>query len=311
MTTVLYVVIYLSVLSFLIACTVRTIMYARQPLHLRWELYPVPHEEPERVEHGGSYFETLDWWLKPSKFNWVTEMKFMAPEILFLKGLWEFNRKLWFRSFPFHFGLYLLMGAICTVALSALLAIFAPGVMGGVAGAVLTLLYSILGALGAFLALFGAIGLLLRRLRDPALRNYTAPGDIFNLAFFIVSFGFLIAGFLARGADSPGTLAIAKGLFTFNSSLQIPALTAIGLLLASLLVAYIPLTHMSHFIAKYFTYHSIRWDDTPVVRSAELGKKFAEYLAYRPSWSAPHIGADGVKTWADVAMTNPTSEGDK
>lgn len=173
MTTVLYVVIYLSVLSFLIACTVRTIMYARQPLHLRWELYPVPHEEPERVKHGGSYFETLDWWLKPSKFNWVTEMKFMAPEILFLKGLWEFNRKLWFRSFPFHFGLYLLMGAICTVALSALLAIFAPGVMGGVAGAVLTLLYSILGAFGASLALFGPAQLhrARRRLQSRFLRS--------------------------------------------------------------------------------------------------------------------------------------------
>ena len=310
MTIAIYVIIYLAVVVFLIACIARAVMYARQPIHLRWELYPVPHEEAHRVAHGGSYFESLDWWTKPARANRVTELKFMVPEILFLKSLREFNRKLWRRSFPFHFGLYLIIGAMCTVALSALAAIFAPGAMEGAAGLVLASLYSIMGAAGALLAVAGAFGLLLRRLRDPALRNYTAPGDVFNLAFFIVSFGFLIAGYAARGPDSPGTLAIATGLFTFDTSLRIPGVLAAGLVLSSLLVAYIPLTHMSHFIAKYFTYHSVRWDDLPVARSAELGKKFAEYLAYKPSWSASHMGADGTKTWADVATTNPAS-GDK
>ena len=32
----------------------------------------------------------------------------MVPEMLFLHGLRTFNRSLWYRSFPFHFGLYLL-----------------------------------------------------------------------------------------------------------------------------------------------------------------------------------------------------------
>ena len=31
----------------------------------------------------------------------------------------------------------------------------------------------------------------------------------------------------------------------------------------------------------------------------------AEYLTYRPNWSAAHMGADGKRTWADIATTNP------
>ena len=34
----------------------------------------------------------------------------MIPEMLLIKALWENNRSLWYRSFPFHFGLYVLIG---------------------------------------------------------------------------------------------------------------------------------------------------------------------------------------------------------
>ena len=44
----------------------------------------------------------------------------MIPEMLLLKGLWEFNRKLWYRSFPFHFGLYILIGAAILSGLGAI-----------------------------------------------------------------------------------------------------------------------------------------------------------------------------------------------
>lgn len=308
MTAILYVLVYLGIVVFLAASVARAMTYARQPLHLRWELYPVPHEDPARVGHGGSYFEESDWWTKPSRFNLIGEAKVMVPEILFLKGLWEFNRPLWYRSFPFHFGLYLLIGSVALLALGAVLALLAPSVMAGSLGVVLTSLYSLCGAVGAGMAVAGAFGLLLRRLRDPALRNYTATGDLFNLLFFIVALGLLIVGYAVRGPDYPGTLALATGLLTFNTSVQIPGLLAVSLMLCSLLVAYIPLTHMAHFVAKYFTYHSIRWDDMPMAKAEAMGKKLAEYLTFRPSWSAPHVGADGSKTWADIATTNPFSE---
>jgi len=77
------------------------------------------------------------------------------------------------------------------------------------------------------------------------------------------------------------------------------------------LTAYIPLTHMSHFVAKYFTYHSVRWDDAPLRDNRRIAAAFAEYLTYRPTWSAPHMKAGGATTWAEVAATNPKVGGEK
>lgn len=311
MTMVIYAIIYMAVLVFLVACISRAILYARAPVHLRWELYPVPHEEADRVKHGGSYFETADWWTKPSHFNLWGELKFMVPEMLFLKGLWEFNRSMWFRSFPFHFGLYLLIATVGLLVLSALAAILAPDVMAGTLATGVPYLYTFTGLLGSVLVLLGALGLLARRLSDHELKTYSAPADIFNLVFFFVTFVFLLVGYVFRTPDFPGALAFAQGLLTWDTSLRVPGLLATGLVLGALLVAYIPLTHMSHFIAKYFTYHAVRWDDQPAVKAEKMGRKLAEYLTYRPTWAAPHIAADGTKTWAEVATTNPAQGGKK
>ena len=72
-----------------------------------------------------------------------------------------------------------------------------------------------------------------------------------------------------------------------------------------MLAAYIPMTHMAHFVAKYFTYHCVRWDDAATAKSPRIAVKLAEYLTYRPTWSAPHVTADGERTWADIAAGNP------
>jgi len=37
----------------------------------------------------------------------------------------------------------------------------------------------------------------------------------------------------------------------------------------------------------------------------------AECLTYRPTWKAPHVAGDGVKTWVDIATTNPQQGGKK
>ena len=49
MTALLYISLYASVACFVFGCLRRVRQYASLPLHLRWELYPVPHEPPERA----------------------------------------------------------------------------------------------------------------------------------------------------------------------------------------------------------------------------------------------------------------------
>ena len=80
----------------------------------------------------------------------------------------------------------------------------------------------------------------------------------------------------------------------------LPALTVVSL---SALLAYIPMTHMSHFVGKYFAYHSIRWADDPNLPGGKDEEIIHEMLNQPVSWSAPHIKGDGskTKTWLDVA----------
>ena len=71
--------------------------------------------------------------------------------------------------------------------------------------------------------------------------------------------------------------------------------------LLALLLAYIPLTHMSHFVGKYFAYHAIRWNDEPNLNQPEQVEAIQGLLGRKVSWSAAHIKGDGKKSWADVA----------
>ena len=120
----------------------------------------------------------------------------------------------------------------------------------------------------------------------------------------------ILAGVWLRPAGSPGPAAILTGAVRFDGSVEPPPLLAAGFMLGCALLAYIPMTHMSHFIAKYFTYHTVRWDERGNT-AGNIAGKMAEYLMYRPTWAAPHIGADGQRTWAEIATTNPTRGGAK
>jgi nitrate reductase gamma subunit len=304
MTVVLFGIVYAAVLVFAAASAARIVEYARAPLHLRWELYPVPHEESERVAHGGSYYEDVDWWTRRRTFHVLTEWTFMAREIVLLYALREFNRRLWRRSFPFHFGLYLLIGTFGLFVCAAAGDVVSPGFAGHGLGALLAALSRITGWAGIGLVILGALALLHRRVTDEDLKPYTTPGDIANLLFFVAAFGTLGVGALASGSVSG--VSFVRAVLTADPGVAVSPGLAAGIALTAVLVAYIPLTHMSHFIAKYFTYHAVRWDDAPNQRNGRIEAKIAEYLTYRPTWSARHMRADGTKTWADIATTNPT-----
>jgi hypothetical protein len=85
-------------------------------------------------------------------------------------------------------------------------------------------------------------------------------------------------------------------------------LLLLSVVLLSLLTAYIPTTHMSHFIGKYFAYHAIRWKDDPNLAGGDEEKVIEELLGRPISWSAGHIGGDGKKTWLEAATEEPEVE---
>jgi nitrate reductase gamma subunit len=295
---------YLLLAVFVVAFAVRTVKMASLPVHLRWELSPVPHEKG-RGAYGGSYLETVDWWTKPREKDLVSEVVYMAKEIIFLKALWEHNRKLWWFSFPFHFGLYLLTGAAGLLLLGGVAAVFgAPGPDLGIFRVGLPLLAGAGYALGTA----GALGLLVTRLTSEEMRNSTAPVSYLNLLVLLSMFITGLWAVLTVPAFAGQVLDFARGLLTASLPPAIPGIVSAHFICAFVFLAYLPFTQMMHFVAKYFTYHEVRWDDEPVIPGSKLDRELKELLAQPVSWAAPHVRADGKKTWVDIATDTGKAE---
>jgi len=288
----------------------RIYKHLKLPLHVRWELYPVKHEVGRKAEYGGSYMEELNWWEKKKKSSLYNEIRYMIPEILFLRGLKKENPRLWNISFPFHSGFYLAIGTLVLLVLGAFSMLLGFPISPG-RGFVSSLIYYLtilLGFLGLILGTAGTAALFRRRLREPELRNYSSFSDYLNLAFIFLFFHISLLAWLFHDHAFDGARAYIYSLLTFGAT---PGemggnrtfLGALSIILGSLLIAYLPLTHMSHMFMKYFLYHSVKWEDTPNMTGSRIEAAVLENLGLKPTWAAPHIGADGKKTWAQIATS--------
>jgi len=307
-----YLLSYLCIAAFVIATGYRIYRQMTLPVHVRWEIYPVQTETAAKAAYGGSYLEEIDWWEKKRGRSLLNEVRYMVPEILFIRGLWKENRGLWWVSFPFHFGLYLM------IATFVLLVIHAAFTLWGAAGfgegssprILLDGLIALMGWIGLILGTIGSLGLLHRRLTDPELRNYATPADYFNLILILLFFLSALVACLSGDPLLGGAKAYTLGLLTGGNPPvpYLPGQSAPGILAivsASLLAAYIPLTHMSHMFMKYFLYHDVKWDDAPNRRGGRIEAAVRKNLALRPTWGAKHVEADGQKTWGDIASSAP------
>ena len=287
---------YLSFAVLVVVVVAKFVKYYRMPLHVRWELYPIPHEKGR--EYGGSYFEELNWWEKPVEKSLLGEIKFMIPEILFVKGVYHDNRKLWYASFPFHFGLYLIIGWLALLFVGAILNVVGLPLENPFATFIQSLAV-IFGAVGFVVGSIGCVWLLILRTFDRSLRSFAAPKDYFNLLFILAIF---LTGLLAWSSSDPSfamSRDYMKGLITFSPVVGISSSLVIHIILLSLFMIYMPFTHMSHFVAKYFTWHMVRWDDERNMRGSKIEGKINKLLNSKQYWSAPHIKSG--KTWAEVA----------
>ena len=290
----LVLVSYALLAIFFVAFIVRSLKIARMPVHLRWELAPIPHERG-KGHYGGSYLEEPEWWSKPREKDHIAEITYMVKEIAFLKALFEHNRRLWWFSFPFHAGLYLLTAMVGLLVISGL-----AGLAGLTTPGFLTTLIRVLAATGYILGGAGALGLVFSRLLQPELRSIATPLTYLNLfvllAFFITGAWavFSLPGFTA------GLTAFLGALFSANLAAQFPAILTTHLFLAGLFLAYLPFTPMMHFVAKYFTYHEVRWNDDPLVPDSKTAREIQELLQQPVTWAGPHLKANGKKNWVDI-----------
>lgn len=297
--TFLNLVVYATAIVFIVAVLARAIRIAKMPIHVRWELYPVPHEKG-RAHYGGSRLEEVDWWTKPIEKDHLGELKVMIPEILFLKGVWEHNKPLWVGSFPLHFGLYLLIGNMALLTLSAILKI------AGVEIAVLPTLITYIGWAGCAIGAFGSVVMLLMRAFSSDLSKFSTPSHFFNIIVLgTIYFTGLI--WLTNSAFASDSMKLYSGLITFSATPSLPMIGYLHLGISLFFIFYLPFTHMTHFFTKYFTYHSVRWEDEPNRIGDPLQKKINPQLEQIVTWAAPHVGADGRKNWVDIA-TSPMPE---
>ena len=306
MTTLFYLLAYAALIGFIFFAVTKVHGYlTSSPLHVRWELYPVPHEG-KKAAYGGSFMDEKEWWTKGRHVSHMGDLIALLKEVLFLEATYHHNKPLWIRTYPFHLGMYMMMGGIMVVMFAVFLKFCgvsdANGFMIFIANVINAI--SLLGLLGT---VGGGISLIYRRVSDPGLSKYSSGEQYFNLAAFVV---FAIFG-LAAWATQPSFFAMGRdfmyNMVTFNFQPLVSSPFAIHLFLGFFLMIWVPLTNMQHLIYKYFTYHDIRWGDMPTNYSEANQKKIQEALQLKPTWSADHIAGDGVKTWVDIATTNPAA----
>jgi nitrate reductase gamma subunit len=303
MSGIVWLILVFGVVGiFLIVVTYRTLVIIRLPVHLRWELAPIPHEKG-KGRYGGSYLEEYEWWNKPQHRSRIAPIIYMLKEIFLLRGVWEHNRALWPLTFAFHMGIYLIVVMLFLSAVNALFIIaevplYVLNVSLGIA--------SVFALVGYLLGSLGAIGLILKRVLDPNLRPFNTITKYFNLMFLGAVFISGACAWFSSPDFASETSLFIKGLITLNTGVALTFSLSLHVVISLLFVLYLPWTDMIHFIAKYFTYHEIRWNDAP--QDEKMKRELRGLLAQPVSWSAAHVEANGTKNWVDITTKKTTDE---
>lgn len=295
---------YASIAVFIIFTAALYRKYSNMPTHLRWELYPVPHERSR--PYGGSFFEETDWWTKPREKSKIGELMYMGREILGFREYWERNRGYWYFVYPFHIGLYLMLGWLAFTVLGAIASEVADKPVDESSHVLANIVYyaTLVIGIGAFVVgTWSTIALIIKRLTDDSLRRFTAPIDYLHLIFLQIIFTSGLCSWAIFDRTFADSTAFIHSLITANEATKMNVPLGIFIICGFLFLAYIPFTGMMHFLAKHFTFTQVLWDDEPNVRGSLLERKLEFLLDHEVSWSGPHIQAGS--TWCKIVTKMP------
>jgi nitrate reductase gamma subunit len=201
---------------------------------------------------------------------------------------------LWIFSMPFHWSIYIL-------AVMAFLLFIDAALPAGLYKPAVILAYA-----GYSAGIYGSAGLLIKRAADHNLRSYSTFANYFNLIFLTA---FYASGFYAMVSVDQVTLRMVdfiKSLISADWGAAVPAGLSVHIIVVMLFIIYMPFTQMIHFVAKYFTYHSIKWNDAPM--NDKMAKSITALMGQSVSWSGRHIKGDSQKNWMDIAQEDLKNE---
>lgn len=299
MPYLLLVMTYAAYIFIVTMYTVKAVKFLRLPRHLRWDLYPVMHEE--RYRYGGSYFEDMDWPSRRREKARLRSSVFLLKEYFTLGEYFKRHKSYWLALYPWHVGFVLIIGFhICTF-FAALLMVLGLPVSGGspfLAGQVFYYIVLFMGVISFVAGILGSVGIVIKRLVDDDLRAYATPQNYITYIFCLVVF---LSGFYAWYFVDPTFSEYRHfwaGLITWNPIGVAPG-AALHIILFNLFLIYLPFTRSMHYITRIFAFLLIRWDDEPNMRGSDLERELMKQFGRKVTWSAPHIR--GGKTWGDVA----------
>ncbi|PIV19686.1 MAG: hypothetical protein COZ69_01395 [Deltaproteobacteria bacterium CG_4_8_14_3_um_filter_45_9] len=269
-------IFYGSILFFIIAAALRVRRCVSAPIHLHWELYK-----------GSSVYELTEWWGKTHN-TFGEKLWSMILDLLFLREFYHRNRNFWYFLYPFHIGIYSLVLWHAWFLFGAkVISIEFLSIWGRLWGHVAT-----------GLTFFGIVGIFIKRVKDEDLKIYYPPIHYLKWPFLAV---ILLEAFYSVQFYFGDIFEDL--LLEFHPNVA----TKAHLLFASVLLIYLPFSHIMQLFFRY--YHYLRWDDVPNVRGSEIERRIKEHLERPVTWSAPHIQSG--KRWREVAskLECPITEG--
>ncbi len=286
--------LYIAVITFVVVTGKKVLYFSSMPRHLRWDLYPVPHQGVE-----GSKYQKVDFSKLTPHFDMMHELWEMAQEALFIKRALINNPKVWKFSFPLHAGIYLCAAWIALVICGAVVELAGIPVYKTSPSVLAVILYYvtiIVGILGSVAGAAGALGLLWMRYFDEDMRDMADFITYVNLYLMLLVFG---SALFAWWNVDPGYNLIrshTSSILTLHPDIP-NFMVALEIFWFSIFLIYLPFSRMLHFVAKYYFYHDIMWDDETMKSGSKLEQNVIESLHYKLNWKAPHITSDA--TWVD------------
>jgi nitrate reductase gamma subunit len=309
MGTFVIILTYVAYVIIVVMYTVKAVAWLKMPLHIRWDLYPVIHEEHYR--YGGSYYERQEWWKLPRPRNALRSLFYALKDNFYMGEYYKRNRSYWFFLLPWHLGFIFIITfhVLCFFAAVAMAGgLDIASASGQPSGRILYYILLTTGGIAFIAGTFGCIGVPILRLVDRGLRTYATPYNYFNYVFFFLVYGTGLYTWIALDPSLAEYRTYWLGLITLTPP-HLHPLTLVHIILFDLFLIYLPFTRSLHYITRIFAYYFIRWDDEPNVPGSRMEKQITGLLSQKITWEGKHIPQG--KSWAEAATTIEAREDKK